>query len=96
MNRHDDYLTQDDPGHWPENQGDVETMAMEVRAEQHRACLVCKADVCMADEAGFTGRENCPCDGDGAVPVVSCDGEALCSEACRSTWEAEGRPGGEA
>lgn len=90
MSRHDDYLTQNDPGHWPENQGDVETMAMEVRAEQHEACPVCKTDLCLADMEGMTGRENCPCDGDGAVPVMACDGQACCSEACCATYEASG------
>ena len=93
MTCHDDWLLRCEPGHaeYPERYGDGPSEADELREENHTACPVCKADICQADDEGNVGRENCPCDGDGAVPVMSCDGEALCSEACRATWEAEGR-----
>lgn len=65
-----------------------EMEADELRGEQHERCPMCKRDMCLADIEGMGGRENCPCDGEGAAPLMAVDGQAVCSKACLSTWEA--------
>lgn len=76
MSAHDAWLNEGDPAN------DDPPDADEVRAEMHGLCPVCKADMCLAAD-----RE-CPCEGEGAEPLTTVDGESVCSEACLSTWEA--------
>ena len=77
---HDAWLTEADP------QQDEDLGGL--RDANHGRCPVCKADICLAGLPENIGRENCPCDGEGAEPVVCVDGQEVCSLACQSTYEA--------